>query len=575
MGHRKHADVSSASLLRQLLFLLCENRPGWVASILFKDSSVTRGFFEGSSKRVQLWFQHFAAAGGGEHRFGAQALSKFAFAHREEHWRDLRWTGKHARAPVSVAAKPHYFCELDVVGTVESFLQNVPSFWASDELWRTLEGGGLVALDPAFFVGELLKCLNDVDVDILGDDDSDGGRSRRPGKDRGDDMERRKVLSTGGAGAAEIRENVWDKLKMYLREESFPVLCKRLLYTVHELDLFDFVKEVSREARNGASGDGQEEKHTLRDKGGKQRHRSSCSSSRRRDKHSAAGDEGAREEGGGDTGAKTFRDWEGLLQRNVNDSLLCIACAHHGRQVLKLLTESEHSDELQSFRQALHAYTSKVREAFGGEVAAGDLQVQASSQAGEADGAPDLPGPAGVAEQLGHWQLYRRACEHSAEARGLFLALDSILLRYRLHELSGNASALEAVMRANKIGFEKAGGSKKVGGSTASLHCSSGYGAPKQVHEPPRGRHKRHKRHGKHSRRKKRRKRDDSSCSSENALPGSDDSGNSEAEAVLSGHPPSDGWKLSTDDFRLTWSSEELPDQLADWALARWCSRDP
>jgi len=37
--------------------------------------------------------------------------------------------------PVVVANKLHYFCEIDVLRTVYNFADEVPAFWASDELW--------------------------------------------------------------------------------------------------------------------------------------------------------------------------------------------------------------------------------------------------------------------------------------------------------------------------------------------------------------------------------------------------------------------------------------------------------
>ena len=41
-------------------------------------------------------------------------------------WRLLAWAGKHPQAPVAVAARTHYFCELDVPATVANFLEDCP-----------------------------------------------------------------------------------------------------------------------------------------------------------------------------------------------------------------------------------------------------------------------------------------------------------------------------------------------------------------------------------------------------------------------------------------------------------------
>ncbi|CAI7930737.1 unnamed protein product [Closterium sp. NIES-54] len=93
------------------------------------------------------------------HRFGAQALAEFAFARREEHWHRLVWAGKHAQTPVTVAARPHYFCELDISGTMKNFLLEVPEFWSSHELRKTLRDGAFLSLDIGFFVEELMRRL--------------------------------------------------------------------------------------------------------------------------------------------------------------------------------------------------------------------------------------------------------------------------------------------------------------------------------------------------------------------------------------------------------------------------------
>ncbi|CAI6010074.1 unnamed protein product [Closterium sp. NIES-65] len=193
--------ASDRSLLRQLLQLLCEERPKDAARLLMHDPDLIRSFFAANPHRILLWFDHFslgpgsqggrwgeegersreqqrpsayaatAYAGSGSgsahtklagsaaagdalhrdspgsgrlvlptralvrnHRFGAQALAEFAFAHREDHWHRLVWAGKHAQTPVTVAARPHYFCELDISGTMKNFLREVPEFWLVREM---------------------------------------------------------------------------------------------------------------------------------------------------------------------------------------------------------------------------------------------------------------------------------------------------------------------------------------------------------------------------------------------------------------------------------------------------------
>lgn len=61
------------------------------------------------------------------------------------------WQGKHAQAPVAVAAKPHYFSELDVNRTMRNILKNCPEFFASDQFLSSVADGTITALDRSFF----------------------------------------------------------------------------------------------------------------------------------------------------------------------------------------------------------------------------------------------------------------------------------------------------------------------------------------------------------------------------------------------------------------------------------------
>ena len=38
-------------------------------------------------------------------------------------WSLLEWQGRHPQAPVAVAQRPHYFCELDVPRTLRRLLR--------------------------------------------------------------------------------------------------------------------------------------------------------------------------------------------------------------------------------------------------------------------------------------------------------------------------------------------------------------------------------------------------------------------------------------------------------------------
>ena len=66
-------------------------------------------------------------------------------------WDMLAWEGRHTQSPVVVAAKPHYFAELDLTKTVQHLMRSCPHFWRSEELDRALQSGSLALLDPAYF----------------------------------------------------------------------------------------------------------------------------------------------------------------------------------------------------------------------------------------------------------------------------------------------------------------------------------------------------------------------------------------------------------------------------------------
>lgn len=66
-------------------------------------------------------------------------------------WDLLVWQGKHAQAPVAVAAKPHYFSELDVNKTIRNILKHCPEFFASEQFLSSVGDGTITALDQAYF----------------------------------------------------------------------------------------------------------------------------------------------------------------------------------------------------------------------------------------------------------------------------------------------------------------------------------------------------------------------------------------------------------------------------------------
>ena len=74
-------------------------------------------------------------------------------------WDRLVWRGKHGQAPVAVAAKPHYFGELDVAASVTALAAaDGGAFWRSEEVREAVAGGGLVELDPDFFAQARRAC---------------------------------------------------------------------------------------------------------------------------------------------------------------------------------------------------------------------------------------------------------------------------------------------------------------------------------------------------------------------------------------------------------------------------------
>lgn len=154
----------------------------------------------GNSQRILEWFGNFASAAGSEHRKGAKALTQFAFVNRDICWDELEWKGRHGQSPAIVATKPHYFFDLDVVRTVENFLENVPEFWSSDELADSVEFGDILAVDTKFFVDCFVRMMYEDNF-----------------------------------------EDVWTAISEFLMEEQFSYLCGRILILLDECELHNFL----------------------------------------------------------------------------------------------------------------------------------------------------------------------------------------------------------------------------------------------------------------------------------------------------------------------------------------------
>ncbi|MCO5568964.1 hypothetical protein L7F22_022668 [Adiantum nelumboides] len=158
----------------------------------------------GHAKRILDWFEKFSYSQRRERETGAQALVRFAFVNREKYWNELEWKRTHGQAPATLACKPHYFLDLDVLRTVENFLDYVPEFWSSDELWDSLKDGDLLALDTDFFVRKLLEKMEDES------------------------------------------SHVYKMLEKVFWEDEFTYLCQRLLSFLDDCKMLQVVNDLSR-----------------------------------------------------------------------------------------------------------------------------------------------------------------------------------------------------------------------------------------------------------------------------------------------------------------------------------------
>ncbi|KAG0630537.1 hypothetical protein M758_1G186000 [Ceratodon purpureus] len=213
---KRGGESGHGALELQLTRMICENSPRLAAKLIAKDSSLFKRLFSGHPKRILMWFDKFAGVGQSEHQQGARALANFAFRNRDLCWHLLEWEGKHSQAPSTVAAKPHYFLELDVVNTVLNFLEDEPEFWRSEEFRDSLEDGEFLSIDISFFAEYLVKKLaSDIDSAL----------------------------------------DTWKVLKDYLRDESFSVLCHQLLHVASDEKLVRFINDLSSDLSHGYKKD--------------------------------------------------------------------------------------------------------------------------------------------------------------------------------------------------------------------------------------------------------------------------------------------------------------------------------
>ncbi|CAL4946150.1 unnamed protein product [Urochloa decumbens] len=196
---------SRRDVAARLLRMIFDKKPKMAGSILAKNGHMLEEFFRGNSKRIMQWFGHFAVTGESTHKKGAKALSQFAFVNRDMCWEELEWKGKHGQSPAVVATKPHYFRDLDVLKTVENFLEYVPDFWSSDELGDSIRDGEILQIDAEHFVDQFLYLMYQ-----------------------------------------ENSKDAWRVVEDFLMDEQFSSLSQRLLIHLDEQRLLDFLKSLGK-----------------------------------------------------------------------------------------------------------------------------------------------------------------------------------------------------------------------------------------------------------------------------------------------------------------------------------------
>ncbi|CAO1939805.1 unnamed protein product [Urochloa humidicola] len=196
---------SRRDVAARLMRMIFDKKPKMVGSILAKNGHILEEFFRGNPKRIMQWFGHFAVTGDSIHKKGAKALSQFAFVKRDMCWEELEWKGKHGQSPAVVATKPHYFRDLDVLKTVENFLEYVPDFWSSDELGDSIKDGEILQIDAEYFVDQFLYLMYE-----------------------------------------ENSKDAWHVVEDFLTDEQFSSLSQHLLIHLDEQRLLHFLKSLGK-----------------------------------------------------------------------------------------------------------------------------------------------------------------------------------------------------------------------------------------------------------------------------------------------------------------------------------------
>ncbi|XP_078163685.1 uncharacterized protein LOC144558709 [Carex rostrata] len=197
--------ASRKDVAPQLLQMIFQKCPEKIGPIIAKRCSVLKKFFRGNHNRILQWFDNFTISSESGHKKGARALSQFAFSNRNTCWDELEWRGAHGQSPAIIATKPHYFQNLDVLRTVENFLEYVPTFWSSDELAESVKSGEILEIDPEYFVKFVLDMMYE-----------------------------------------ERCRDVWDLVKGCLSGEKFSSLCQVLLVSLDGERLLSFLKSLGK-----------------------------------------------------------------------------------------------------------------------------------------------------------------------------------------------------------------------------------------------------------------------------------------------------------------------------------------
>ncbi|KAG2408980.1 uncharacterized protein HKW66_Vig0038020 [Vigna angularis] len=192
-------------LASQLLHFMVDTSPHKLGSVLARRCHVLEKFFQGNPKRVLQWFSCSSSSGGLEQGKGFRALSQFAFKNRDICWEELEWKGKHGQSPAVVATKPHYFLDLDILQTVENFLEHVPEFWSSDEFAESVKDGDIFFIDRSFFVQYFIDLMY-----------------------------------------KEEFKDIWDVVNEFLGQQPFSSLCGRLLIALEDQDLCYLVESLCK-----------------------------------------------------------------------------------------------------------------------------------------------------------------------------------------------------------------------------------------------------------------------------------------------------------------------------------------